>query len=137
MKRFSDPAVAAKFDNYPLPVRAKLMRLRKLIFDTAKKTAGVGAVEETLKWGQPSYLTPETKSGTTLRIDAVKGPPGGYAIYFHCQTNLVERFRQLYPDKVKFEGNRAIRLDMDDPIPAEEVAHCIAMALTYHRRKTR
>jgi hypothetical protein len=137
MRLFSDPAVAAKFDSYPRAARAKLMRLRKLIFDTAKVTAGVGAVEETLKWGQPSYLTPETKSGTTLRIDAVKDGSGGAALYVHCQTKLVERFRALYSDTLTFEGNRAIVFDAKDDIPAAEVRHCIAMALTYHRNKKR
>ena len=69
-----------------------MLALRRLILDTAKTTKGVGPIEETLKWGQPSYLTPETKSGSTVRIDQVKAEPGQYAVYFHCQTNLVETF---------------------------------------------
>ena len=85
----SDPAVDAVFDAYPKPLKAKLLALRRLIFDTAKATRGVGALQETLKWGQPSYLTPETKSGSTIRIDQVKSAPGQYAVYFHCQTNLL------------------------------------------------
>ena len=85
-------------------------QLRKLILDTAKTTKGVGAIEEALKWGQPSYLTSESKSGSTIRIDQVKAVPGQYAVYFHCQTNLVETFRELYPD-LKYSGNRAILLD--------------------------
>ncbi len=68
----SDPAVEAVFSTYPKPIKAKLLALRRLIFDTAKTTSGVGALEETLKWGQPSYLTTETKSGSTIRIDRVK-----------------------------------------------------------------
>src|ERR1700749_5164434 len=87
---FDDPAVAALFDATPKPLKAKLLALRRLILDTARATKGVGAVEETLKWGQPSYLTPETKSGSTIRINQVKSAPGQYAVYFHCQTNLVE-----------------------------------------------
>jgi hypothetical protein len=70
------PAVPAIFDGYPKPVRARLLALRKLILDTAKTTKGVGAIEETLKWGQPSYLTSESKSGSTVRIDQVKSVPG-------------------------------------------------------------
>ena len=93
----SDPAVDAVFAAYPRAVKAKLLALRRLIFDTAKITSGVGALEETLKWGQPSYLTPETKSGSTIRIDQVKSDTDQVAIYFHCQTNLVETFRELYP----------------------------------------
>jgi hypothetical protein len=77
----SAPALAAVFDAYPKPVKAKLLDLRRLIFETAKATRGVGALQETLKWGQPSYLTPETKSGSTIRIDQVKSAPHQYAVY--------------------------------------------------------
>ncbi len=38
------------FDGYPAPVKAKLLALRRLIFEAAKTTKGVGALEETLKW---------------------------------------------------------------------------------------
>ncbi len=129
-----DFAVDAVFDGYPKPVKAKLLTLRRLIFDTAKSTKGVGALEEALKWGQPSYLTPESKSGSTIRIDQVKSSPGQYAVYFHCQTDLVETFRELYPE-LSFSGNRAILLDAADKLPEAELRHCVALALTYHLRK--
>jgi hypothetical protein len=127
-------ALDAVFDAYPRPVKAKLLALRRLIFDTARTTKGVGALEEALKWGQPSYLTPETKSGSTIRIDQVKSSAGQYAVYFHCQTDLVETFRELYP-KLSYSGNRAILLDADKKLPEAELRHCVALALTYHLRK--
>src|SRR6266481_3567216 len=102
--------VEAVFNAYPRPLKARLLALRRLIFQTAKATPGVGALQETLKWGQPSYLTPETKSGSTIRIDQVKAEAGQYAVYFHCQTNLVETFRELYPE-LRYGGNRSILLD--------------------------
>lgn len=130
----SKSSVAAAFDAYPKPTRSKLMALRKLILDTAKTTKGVGRIEEALKWGQPSYLTSESKSGSTIRIDQVKSVPGQYAVYFHCQTNLVETFRELYPE-LKYGGNRAILLDAKDKLPATELRHCVALALTHHSGK--
>lgn len=135
MTRFLDPAVAAIFKAYPPAVKAKLLALRALIFDVAASTDGVGRLDETLKWGQPAYLTPETRSGTTIRLDAVKGVDGRCALYVHCQSDLMERFRALYGDVLKLEGHRAIVFDADDDIPREAVGHCIAMALTYHRDK--
>ena len=126
-----DAAVDAVFGAYPKPVKAKLLALRRLIFDTAKETKGVGTLQETLKWGQPSYLTPETKSGSTIRIDQVKPAAGQVAVYFHCQTNLVETFRELYPE-LSFGGNRSILLDADDKLPETALRHCVALALTYH-----
>ena len=86
--RQPDAAVTAVFDACPKPVKSKLLALRRLIFATAKSTAGVGALEEALKWGQASYLTSETRSGSTIRIDRVKSAANQYAIYFHCQTDL-------------------------------------------------
>jgi len=131
----SDPAVDAMFESYPIPLKTRLLALRRLIFDTARATAGVGALQETLKWGQPSYLTAETRSGSTVRIDQVKSVPGCYAIYFHCQTDLVESFRQLYPTEFTYGGNRSILLNAKDKIAEPALRHCIALALTYHLNK--
>jgi hypothetical protein len=131
---FSDPAVDAVFGAYPKPVRARLLALRRLIFDTARRTKGVGALQETLKWGQPGYLTAETKSGSTIRIDRVKSAASQYAVYFHCQTDLVETFRELYPE-LNYGGNRCIVLDAKQDVPEPALRHCVALALTYHLKK--
>jgi Domain of unknown function (DU1801) len=130
----SDPAVDAVFNAYPKPIKAKLLALRRLIFDTATTTTGVGALQETLKWGQPSYLTTETKSGSTIRIDRIKSAADQYAVYFHCQTDLVETFRGLYPE-LSFGGNRSIILNAQDELPEPALRHCVALALTYHLNK--
>ena len=134
MKRFSDPRGASLFKAYPAAVRARLMALRELVLDTAARTAGVGALTETLKWGQPSYLTKETGSGTTVRIDRLKAGDG-YAIYFHCQSGLVGQFRELYPDTFRYDGQRAMQFAAKDRLPVRELRHCIALALTHHLRK--
>jgi hypothetical protein len=131
----SGAAVEEVFRAYPKPLQAKLLALRRLIFDTARATKGVGALQETLKWGQPSYLTTETKSGSTIRIDQVKAAANQYAIYFHCQTDLVETFRQLYPTQLSYGGNRSILLNAACDLPEPELRHCVALALTYHLRK--
>jgi len=88
-----------------------------------------------MKWGQVSYLTSESKSGSTIRIDAVKSAPDQYALYFHCQTNLVETFRERYPDIWKYGGNRSILLNVNDDVDEAALGHCIALALTYHLSK--
>jgi Domain of unknown function (DU1801) len=131
----SDPAVDAVFSAYPEPLKARLLALRRLILDTAKKTEGVGALQETLKWGQPSYLTAATNSGSTIRIDRVKASVNQYAVYFHCQTNLVATFRELYPNELATAGNGAIIFSADQAIPEAALRHCVALALTYHLRK--
>ncbi len=137
MKRFADARVAAIFAAYPSATRRKLLALRQLIFDVAASTDGVGALEETVKWGQPSYLTAATKSGSTIRIDGVKNSEGRCALYFNCQTSLVETFKELYRGKLRLEGRRAIVLEAEGRLPIEELRHCIALALTYHLDKRR
>ena len=130
---FADPAVESVFATYPDHVRPHLMALRHLIFATAASVDGVGALEETLKWGEPSYLTRASGTGSTIRIDWKKRTPDRYAMYVICHTELVPTFRSLYAGRLTFEKNRAIVFRLADPIPADVVAHCVAMALTYHR----
>jgi fructose-specific component phosphotransferase system IIB-like protein len=131
----SDPAVEAVFGAYPKPLRARLLALRRLILNTAAATKGVGELQETLKWGQPSYLTMDSKSGSTIRIDRVKASADQYAVYFHCQTDLVATFRELYPNELTTAGKRAVIFNTDDAIPEAALRHCVALALTYHLRK--
>ncbi len=130
----TSPAVQALFDSYPPALRKKLLVLRQLIIDTAAATEGVGLLDETLKWGEPAYVTP-SKSGSTVRIDRTK-KHDGYAIYFNCNTTLVDTFRSLFPVTFAFDGNRALVFGLKDKLPRKELAFCIGMALTYHRKKT-
>lgn len=131
---FQDPDMKTLFDAYPPEIKRRLLVVRDLIFSAAAEIEGVGDLEETLKWGQPSYLTTNSKSGTTIRIDRVKDDPTHYAIYVSCQTTLIEHFRMLHPE-LNYDGNRAIILDSADEPPIDLLKDFIGMALTYHLRK--
>ena len=130
-----DPTVQAAFEAYPPAVRAALLDLRRAILETAVATPGVGPLTEALRWKQPSYLTEQSKSGTTIRIDAVKGSSDAYALYVNCKTSLLESYRHLYPDAFRFEGQRALVFSVKAPPPEVALRHCIALALTYHEAK--
>lgn len=134
-RRFMDAAVAAKFKTYAGAQRVLLLELREIIFNAAQDMPDVGEVTETLRWGQPSYLTLETGSGSTIRIDAVKNERGKTAIYFHCQSGLVDSFKELYGDALTFGGKRCIVFDNARKLPKDMIAHCISLALTHHSRK--
>ena len=127
-----NPAVAEAFSNYPQEIKERLLFLRQLILETAASTEGITHIEETLKWGEPSYLC---KQGSTIRINQVSSGTDEYAMYFHCQTVLIETFRELYPDLFRFDGNRALVFTVNDKIPVEALTTCIGLALTYHRVK--
>ena len=132
MVLLENPKVSQVFEKHPEPIRKKLLFLRQLILETASETEGIEQLEETLKWGEPSYLT---KKGSTIRINSKKSDSNQYAIYFNCKTILVETFREIYRDTFCFEDNRAIVFNQGDKIPIEQLKHCIALALTYHDRK--
>ena len=132
MSKIENPEVARVFDSYPEPIREKMMRLRQLVLDTASETEGIGKLEETLRWGEPSYLT---KGGSTLRMDWKDRAPHEYAMYFNCNSSLVNTSKELYEDVLTFEGNRAIVFGETDELPVEELKHCVSLALRYHRLK--
>lgn len=128
----TNPKVEEVFANYPDFVRVKMEFLRELVIETAEEIKEVTHLEETLKWGEPSYLT---KRGSTLRMDWKSKKPDQYAMYFKCTSRLVETFRIVYKDNFHFEGNRAIVFQMDDKIPKQELTECIKATLTYHKVK--
>jgi len=132
---FPDPDVESKFDSYSPEIRPVLLRLRNLILDTAAKNKEIGGLNETLKWGQPSYQPRRPNIGTPVRIGQVKGAPARIGLFVHCQTTLVSTYRELYGDQLAFDGKRCIVLDARGPLPEEALRHCIRLALTYHRDK--
>jgi hypothetical protein len=128
----TNPEVEVVFGNYPAAVREKLLGLRDLIVETARELEGVSTLEETLKWGEPSYIT---KYGSTLRMDWKAKTPNQYAMYFKCTSRLVETFRTVFKNDFNFEGNRAIVFSMTDRIPKKELKECIKATLSYHKVK--
>lgn len=129
---FQQERVEALFASYPTEIRDRLLSIRSLIFSVGKKLDGPQSVEETLKWGEPSYAT---ITGSAVRLAWKKSDADNYRVCFHCGTSLIETFRKLYAATLRFEGNRAIAFHKDDPIPVEKLEKCIHLALTYHQRK--
>lgn len=131
MTPFRRPEVQARFDGYPAPVRRRMLALRELVLRTAAQTPGVGEIDETLKWGEPAYVT-LNKAGSTVRIDWKAKAPDQVAVYFNCQTDLVGRFRLMFPNDFRFEGNRALLMALDEKLPADALGVCIAAAFSHH-----
>ncbi|MDC9595081.1 DUF1801 domain-containing protein [Xenorhabdus sp. IM139775] len=134
MAAFQCNVVRLVFNHYPERYQKALLMIRALLFDIASKTEGVGAITEMLKWGQPSYLTLETGSGTTIRLD--RFGDSHVAIFFHCQTTLIDTFRTLFPE-LNYSKNRAIVFDPKNDLPTDELSICIEMALSYKLKKKR
>lgn len=132
MKLITNPEVVAVFAEYPDFVRPKMQYLRELVIKTAKEIEGINELEETLRWGEPSYIC---KKGSTLRMDWKAKSPDQYAMYFKCTSRLVETFKLVFENKFQFEGKRAIVFQIDQKIPEKELKECIRATLSYHKVK--
>ncbi len=141
--KFSAPslsdAVAKRFAEYPQSIQKKSGFVRELIYQIASEDSQIGKLEETLKWGQPAYLTSDSGSGTTIRIDWRKSQPEELVMFVNCRTSLVDTYRSIFPQVFRYEGSRALVIDKADRIDRgdkkEALMHCIRMALRYHLDK--
>jgi len=125
-----------KFDQYPEQVKPSLNALRQLVYSLVDEL-DLGAIEESLKWGEPSF---KVKTGSPIRMDWKAATPDNYYLFFNCQTKLVDTFRELYSHELEFQGNRAIVLNVDLNQAEQEavnnaIKHCLTLALTYQKVK--
>jgi len=127
-----NPKIEDKFKSYPKEIIHKIQFLRDLIIKTAEENESIQEIEETLKWGEPSYLA---KKGSTIRIDWKPKKPNQYAMYFKCTSKLVRTFKEVYGDTFNYETTRAIVFGLDEKVPIKELKECVEMALTYHTIK--
>lgn len=125
-----DVSVKRQIESYPEVAVAALMQIRALVYEVADEQ-GL-EIEETLKWGQPSYLS---QVGSTLRIDWSAKQPEKYRVYFNCKTRLVETFKEVFGGVFKYESNRVICFDLHESVPKAELKRCILMTLKYHQLK--
>jgi hypothetical protein len=132
MKLASDPRVEVVFQNYPKERYPKMMYLRQLVLEVAEEIEGLDQLEETLKWGEPSYIA---KKGSTLRMAWKASKLEQYAMYFKCTSKLVLTFKEIYKDPFNYEKNRAIVFKINDKIPVESLKYYILMTLSYHNLK--
>lgn len=104
-------------------------RLKMLIFEAAASDNRVGPLEESLKWGQPSFTPLRKNIGSSVRLSTLQD--GAVGMYFICTTGLVDRFKEIYPDFFDYRNGREIVFKQDDNFDVEALKHCIIMALTY------
>lgn len=126
--------VEAAFRAFPPAVRHRLVELRAMISGVAAGDPRIGALTETLKWGEPAYLTEATGSGSTIRLGWPRKRPDRAAIYFICHTTLVDTFRERFGGIFEYETNRAVLLPVTGDVDRAPLEFMLSMALTYHLR---
>jgi hypothetical protein len=132
MKLTTNTRVKKVFEAYPDKARGKMIKLRALLLQAAEEMDGLLELEETLKWGEPSYIA---QHGSTIRMDWKEKTSDCVAVYFKCTSQLVRTFKTIYKDVFRYEGTRAIVFMLDEAIPEKELKHCIKLALNYHKLK--
>ena len=125
------PEIKALFKQYPKAAQEKLYDLRDFIF-TVAKNRDLGEVTETIKWGEASY---NCKGGTPIRIDWKDKHPENVSLYFNCQTLIAETIRTVVGNRLNVVGNREIRFNIKQQLPAKDICFCIDLALRYHSIK--
>ena len=126
--------VELAFNEMPSSARDQILALRDLIYEVSRENSQIGKLTETLKWGQPSYLTEISKSGTTLRLGYTKTNQAP-ALFVTCHATLASEFKTFYPDEFGYEGERVLYLKNSVEENREALKHCIGLALTYKLRK--
>ncbi len=93
-----------QISHYPNEAKEYLNKLRAMIHKVAHDRS-LGKVEESLKWQEPSLTVP---SGSPIRMDWKLKTPNHCYLFFHCQTKLVDTFRELYADELEFQATEPL-----------------------------
>lgn len=119
-------------NGWPKDAQTYFHDLRNIVHNAAGANPVVGPLTETLKWGEPSFLTDKSRSGTTLRAAWKSKTPNEMGLFVICRTDMLEQVRALYPEAFRYEGTRAAYLTLSHPIPEDAVSYLTSRAQTYH-----
>ncbi|GEM_PF-4759071 len=114
-----NPDIEARFDIFEHKNFA--LNLRQTLIDVAYELDL--CLLESLKWNQPSYLSP---TGSAVRIAEQKGKVG---LFVHCQTSIIETLKGEYPDEC-YDETRGLLLEPDGEIPIAAM-RLLHIAFTY------
>ncbi|MFK7835058.1 MAG: hypothetical protein AB8B60_02450 [Sulfitobacter sp.] len=116
------------------PAQAALWTCRTLFHEIAEEN-DLGPLDETLKWGQPSWRPTRPRTGSTLRMGWSAAHPDRLSFFVDCKTDLASRMRDMYPDLPQNDGRRQLGIDLGKDLPLQAVSHMAQMTLAYHLRK--
>jgi len=127
--------VATTVAAWPVAAQTAFHALRARIQIAALDVPATGPLLETLKWGEPAWLTQVSKSGTTLRVAWKPVHPDEIGVFVNCRTSLLETIREIYPDAFRYDGTRGLWLRLAQPIPEQAMDHLARLAQGYHRNR--
>lgn len=131
---FESKDVHAYFIKQSKQVKEAMLYLRNLIYSVSRHSDLIGEIEETLKWGEPSYINGLPRTGTTLRLAPTGNSEHELGLFVHCQTSLIDSFKEMHPT-LDYQGNRCLLLDINNLPDQTIIEHFVFLAMTYHYQK--
>lgn len=131
--KFPSEEVSSYYFNLTAVMFDLFMEIRTWIYELSVADEKIGEIEECLKWGEPSFLTPKTKSGSTIRMAKVN--EFEFALYFNCNTTIAKEIAMEFPE-LNCDGRRALYLSVSKKLPKSKLIVCLKKALLYHKRKS-
>ncbi len=129
MTDFQSHKIRDVFMRVPDPARSGMLYLRDKLYEIAKTIPATKGLDESLKWGQPSYV-PKSGIGTPLRLGQTDE---GFGLFVHCQTTVISEFASL-TSNVNIDGNRGVLFTSMDEVKGSNLEPMICHAMTYKTR---
>ena len=133
-KKYASKLFNSIVDHYTVELKDKFLYLKSLIYEQAALNPKIGEIEESLKWGQLSYVS-KNRSGTPIRLGIERKMPGYFGLYVNCSTTVINDAKHIYGDKFQYDGNRGLMFKSDDQLPEKEIRHIIDIILCHHINK--
>ncbi|MEM6758372.1 MAG: DUF1801 domain-containing protein [Pseudomonadota bacterium] len=124
--------IIAVIELWHASVRRTARQLRAMCWDVAQRD-NIGALSETLKWGEPAWRPVAPRTGSTLRIGWKEATPDRLNLYLNCKTDLAFRLVSDLPEVFDGNSRRVIWCDVMRALPDAALAHVARTTFTYHR----
>lgn len=85
------------------------------------------ALEESVKWGQPSFKAP---SGTPVRIGLPKS--GGFGLFVSCSSTVIADYAAMFEGR--FDGNRGVLFESVAEAEGQPLEMLLTRAFRYHEK---
>ena len=128
------PDLLNTFALWPDAAQSRAFDIRTLCWRVAE-AADIGALSESLKWGQPAWRPLRSRTGSTLRLSWDANAPQRLDLFVDCKTDLAARVIDRFPAIFGSDGRRRLTLPTDGPLPEDALWFLAEQTLTYHRTK--
>lgn len=132
MKLSTDPRFIETLQSFPDEVQGKMEVLRELVHEIAQEEELVTELEETLRWGEPTFIS---NVGTSLRMGWSDKRPDQYGLFVQCSSLVIPTIRAVHADALRYDKNRGVLFQNEEDLPLDLLRPMIHAALVYKKVK--